>query len=394
MPEEMAEKKEYVFWWRMNISSAKSMYEWYSLVEAFVRHVTERYGEEEVKKWYFEVWNEPNLSSFFTENKNRDAYFELYDNAARAVKSVCEDYSVGGPVTAGSYWVDEMIAHCRECKVPLDFISTHEYCVHGYFDSDGESQVTLLPTTRLIERVCEVGTRCRKEGFPLLLTEWSTSYTSRDPIHDSYISAPFILEALKGCDGAADMMSYWVYTDIFEEVSPPYGMFHGGFGLMTVQSVKKTSYYAYRFLAALGDTEIVCADESCYVCKNEDEIQVLLWNYKKHEQGEKSNSSYYSKDIPSKSIESVKLELCGLEPNAPYSISIETIGYKMGDCYGAYLEMGAPKELTREETESLKERSKPKLALVSVCSDENGGLELEIPQTENQADLVRIAKKK
>ena len=88
MPDIISEKKEYVFWWKMNISMPKIMKEWEMLIEAFLRHITYRYGEEEIKKWYFEVWNEPNHKSFFSEYQNINAYFSLYESAARTVKMV------------------------------------------------------------------------------------------------------------------------------------------------------------------------------------------------------------------------------------------------------------------------------------------------------------------
>ena len=75
-------------WYRncVTIDRAK-LPQWGELCEAFVRHVVERYGLEEVKNWYFEVWNEPNLYNGFFEGTKSD-YFELYRVSALAVKRV------------------------------------------------------------------------------------------------------------------------------------------------------------------------------------------------------------------------------------------------------------------------------------------------------------------
>jgi len=54
------------------------------LIKALVQHWTERYGEDEVKNWYFEVWNEPNLPNFW--KGGQAGYFQLYEVTARAVK--------------------------------------------------------------------------------------------------------------------------------------------------------------------------------------------------------------------------------------------------------------------------------------------------------------------
>lgn len=110
MPDIMAKEKAYHFRWKINISMPEKMEEWYRLVEETVRHFTEHYGKEEVKNWFFEVWREPNHPAFFTEYDNPDAYFQLYEQAANAVKSVCSDVletlkGCEGHVDLMSYWV-------------------------------------------------------------------------------------------------------------------------------------------------------------------------------------------------------------------------------------------------------------------------------------------------
>ena len=55
-------------------------------------------------------------------------------------------------------------------------------------------------------------------------------------------------------------MSYWVFTDIFEEAGPRFEAFHGGFGLMNTQGIRKPAYFAYQFLNALGPTELENGD--------------------------------------------------------------------------------------------------------------------------------------
>lgn len=391
MPEIMAEKEKYVFWWKMNISMPKDISEWEALVYETVKHLTHRYGEDEVKKWYFEVWNEPNHPAFFSEHTDIDKYFELYDSTARAVKRVNPDYRVGGPASAGLEWVSETIGHCRKNDVPLDFISTHYYGVEGAFDSDGTRVTRLKPVEYLTDAIKSRASEiCKKEGYPLLITEWSSSYSPRDPIHDSYVSAPYLLRAIRQCEGHADMMSYWTYTDIFEEVGPPPTPFHGGFGLMNVQSLKKPTFHVYSFLNKLGDTELFCDDGSAYACRSEKEVQVLFWNYE-HPETELSNKKYFTKSLPAKKLEDARVILSGFEREKAYTVSVETLGYKMGDVYNAFLDGNFTELPTREEEKRLSKMSKPKKTVIKVTSDREGKLEFSLPQSENQVDFVRIS---
>ena len=391
MPETMASKDAHVFWWKMNKSPAKDIGEWYALVEALVRHVTRRYGEEEIKKWYFEVWNEPNLSGHFSESHDVNAYIALYEAAARAVKAVCADYKVGGPASAGFYWINELIAVHKERQIPLDFISSHQYNVDCFFDTDGKSHLQLFTKERFAKSIWQWGNRCHEDGFPLLMTEWSSSSGLYDPVHDSYFSAAFILDTAKNCEGAAEMLSYWVYTDVFEEHGTPPGFFHGGYGMITVSSIPKPSYNAYRLLAALGDTELRCEDGACYACRTENEVQVLFWNCVNLDQGNLSNYEYFGRDLPAKELEDAEVALSGLEAGKEYAVTVESLGYRMGDSYTAYLDMGAPPAPTREETAELRRMAEPKKTAFHLFADAEGRLTIRLPQSENQADLVRVA---
>lgn len=394
MPMALASGDSTVFWWKLNKTMPKDVGEWESLVEAFVRHVTHRYGEEEIKRWYFEVWNEPNLEPFFRSDDRMNEYFLLYDAAARAVKRVCSDYKVGGPATAGLRWIPETIAHCKENNVPLDFISTHQYCTtqlkDDAFDEFGQKKLWMETPDHLTDSVNACGAAAHAEGLPFLITEWSASYSPHDAVHDSYFSAPFILHAIKSCEGNVDLFSYWVYTDIFEEAGTPKTPFHGGFGLINIQSMPKPSYYAFTLLAKLGDTELDCEDADAYACRKDDEAQILFWNLA-HPEQDAHNNEYFARPLPAKALEDAMVTLAGLEAGRTYEVTVETVGYRSGDVYNEYLDGSFDELPTREQIAELIEKSRPKIRTLRVSADESGTLRLSIPQSENQADLIRIS---
>ena len=124
-PKALATSENSIFYWHGNTSHPKPD-GWHDLVDAFVRRVEERYGKEEVRSWYFEVWNEPNLSGFW-EGGDQNAYFQLYDLTARTIKAVDPRLRVGGPSTAGAAWVPEFLAHVEVSGAPVDFVTTHTY---------------------------------------------------------------------------------------------------------------------------------------------------------------------------------------------------------------------------------------------------------------------------
>ena len=305
MPEALASGKQTIFWWRGNITPPKDYKKWEDFIRALILHFTERYGVEEVKTWYFEVWNEPNLSGFWAGTQ--EEYFKLYKYSVQAIKSVNKAYRVGGPATAGAAWEPEMIDFCTKNAIPLDFISTHSYGVkQGYLDEFGNAGTVL---DKNLMSVSGDILQSRKEitgsslpNLELHYTEWSSSYTPFDPIHDSYHQAAYVLEKIKQAGDAPNSMSYWVFTDIFEEPGPRFTPFHGGFGLLNYQSINKPAFYSYKFMNMLGTVELVNNDSSSWACKNvKGDIQVLFWDFTNTHPGDSVNNQvYYIRDLPAK----------------------------------------------------------------------------------------------
>ncbi|HTV62803.1 MAG TPA: beta-xylosidase [Verrucomicrobiae bacterium] len=106
---------------------------WGELVYQWTKHCVARYGAGEVASWYWEVWNEPNISYW---HGSRADYFKLYDYAVDGVRRALPDARVGGPETAGGpggRFLGDFLEHCAtgtnyvtgKIGSPLDFISFH-----------------------------------------------------------------------------------------------------------------------------------------------------------------------------------------------------------------------------------------------------------------------------
>lgn len=358
MPQALASGNKTIFWWKGNVTPPNSYDKWAELIKALVAHWTERYGAAEVKEWLFEVWNEPNLDGFWSGSQAE--YFKLYEITARAIKSVSQDYRVGGPATAEHAWITETIDFAARSKAPLDFISTHEYGVKGVgVDENGSQRLFLDPSPdAMIKPVRESRQRIKSSALPALplhYTEWSTSYSPRDPVHDSYISAPYILSKLKGTEGFAASMSYWTFTDIFEENGPVPSPFHGGFGLINFQGLRKPAFYAYQFLQRLGPDELGSSDTDSWACRDGKGVQILFWNFTPPQTNE-SDQVFYKRDVPAKDLGVARVSISGLKAGA-YELSVYQIGYQVNDVYGDYLQLGSPPALTREQVNELAHRN-------------------------------------
>jgi xylan 1,4-beta-xylosidase len=146
-------------------------------------------------------------------------------------------------------------------------------------------------------------------------------------------------------------MSYCEVSDVFEEDGPPTDHFHGGFGLLNLQGIRKPSFFAYRFLNQLSDTEFACDDEDTIVCGSENGYQILTWNPAFRQNME--NILYYGSNLPPQSEEDVRITLHGVK-NGRYTVRISSVGYQKNDAYTAFLQIPHGDSLSRAKTEELK----------------------------------------
>lgn len=267
MPAALARDPEQtVFAYRGIVSPPRDWDGWRRLVTALAEHLVGRYGIDEVAQWAFEVWNEPNLEVFWSGT--RLEYLRLYDESARAIKSVSPRLRVGGPATSAARWIEPLAAHAAETGVALDFVSTHTY---------GNLPLDPRPALR----------RHGFDGIPIWWTEWGVGAAHFGEVHDSAFGAPFVLSGLHSGHGRLDAIAYWVISDHFEELGRPQRLFHNGFGLLSIGNLRKPRYWAVHLAEHLGDQVLSLRAEGdgagslvqAWAARHEDgTVDVLVWN--------------------------------------------------------------------------------------------------------------------
>lgn len=370
MPAPLASTGTTCFHYKGNVSVPKSYDQWADLISTLTKHLVSRYGLEEVRSWFFEVWNEPNLPFFF-EGTQED-YFKLYESAARAIKAVDGALSVGGPATSINAWLPEMIAFCESNDVPLDFLSTHHYPSDDPLWRDDK-----LEMDAFIEMVVAHGHSVYKRGvlremtqrahdqagkYPLYYTEWNTSAMTPEAIHDEPYSAALTVKSILDNRELVKAYSFWTFTDIFEESGQQTGEFHGGFGLQTVHGVPKPTYRAFELLHALGNELYPVPAEQETVgllaTKQQDELVLIAYNHQ----------------IQDEPIDTQTL--CVTLDSAQYAqAEAVCIDENHANAYRSWKEMGSPLYPTANQLEQLQRAS----ALIPVS--------LPLTQTANGCQL-------
>ncbi len=340
MPNKLArESMPHSFWYKPNISPPRSYERWDALITAFARHISERYGIDEVALWYFEVWNEPNLD-FWGGHPKQSTYFELYDHTARALKAVDARLRVGGPASAQAAWVPEFVQHCADNHVPVDFVSTHVYANDKPEDVFGTH--TPVPREQMVCRaVRKVHDEIRKSPFPalpLIWSEFNASFANEVTVTDASYMGPWLADTIRQCDGLVDDMSYWTFSDVFEERGPVKTPFYGGYGLIAAGGIPKPAFNAFALLHRLGDVRLDVASEAALVTRRADgALAVALWNS--------------SAPGAVGATRSVVLRLKGSPAQSAQVVSIDP---EHGDVGPAYVAMNSPRYPTVQQLAELK----------------------------------------
>jgi len=364
MPKKLASNPQalHAFWYKQNVSPPKDYGKWDALITQFARHLIDRYGVDEVSQWYFEVWNEPNID-FWAGDPHQPTYFELYDHTARALKAVSPRLRVGGPSTAQAAWADDFIRHCADNKIPVDFVSSHVYGNDKSEDVFGthESIPRDRMVCRAIGKVHQQITSSAMPNLPLIWSEFNASYANEPDVTDALYMGPWLADTIRQCDGLVDEMSYWTFSDVFEEQGVVKQPFYGGFGLLTAGGIPKPAFNAFLMLHKLGDQRLAATSDDVLVTRRTDgSLVVAVWNIA--EPGAKGSEKEVQLQFDHAKISSV--QATRLDPGH-------------GDVHKAYEAMGSPRYPTPDQIEKL--RAASRLSPAEKLGLQNGSLTLKIP---------------
>ncbi len=362
MPKKLAaEDIHQAFWYHPISSPPKDYAKWDDLMRKFAEHLVARYGIDEVAAWYFEVWNEPNLD-FWAGKPAQSTYFQLYDETAKTLKSVSPRIRVGGPATAQAAWVDQFIAHTAAQNVPVDFVSTHVYGNDNSEDVFGTNEV--IPRTqmvcRAVKKVHDQIQASAKPTLPLIWSEFNASYMNETDITDSIYMGPWMAGTIRDCNGLVDMMSYWTFSDVFEEQGVVKKPFYGGYGLIAAYDLPKPAFNAFKMFHMLGDTKISATGDDILATKRADgTLAIALWNL----------ATVRDQTKP----KDVTLQI---NSSRARHASIYRLDADHGSLLKAYAAMGSPIYPTRQQLDQLKAAAK--LPPPENASVKNGRLQLHL----------------
>lgn len=417
MPWDLASSDTAIFSWKANITPPKSIEKWCNLLINFFRHIINRYGIEEVLTWYFEFWNEPEYKKLFWTGTDQQ-FFDLFLESYKVIKNFHPQIKLGGFGTlyldASRKWLQEFGSYIREREIQLDFFTIHNYQIlvddgkddwlrnadlldnsHGYIDFGKLGAKLGGPDiiNTSINKIKKIVLDNKISHNEFHITEWNANTDSRDLVHDTCYMASFIVKNIIDSFDLVNSMGFWTISDIFEELNLPKSLFHGGFGLITYNGIKKPGYYAFKFLSRLGDSLISRGENYIITSKGED-YQIIFHNYTHYNQ--LYSKFDYSQITPqdrysvfnNPSSQTLRVQLKGL--SGKFRLEKEWVNRENGSAFDTWMEMGAPENLSNDVLNSLKGLSKPGYFTKEIISSYS--YELETTLKPHEIQLIRLTR--
>lgn len=386
----------------------KSYEKWSELIFQWVRHSVERYGKAEVESWYWELWNEPDISYW---RGTPDEYNKLYDHTAAAVKRALPTARVGGPATTGpaspkaAAYLRQFLEHCARTRVPLDFITFHAKGRPRVVD--GHVQMGLAKNLQDVARGYEiVASFPQFRNLPIILSESDpegcAACSARIYPHNAYRNGTlypcYTAVALKHILGLAarhNVNIEGMLTWAFEFEDQPY---FDGFRTLATNGIDKPVLNVFRMAGlmrgdlvkvessgAVGVDTILAAgvqkkpDIDALASRSERDISVMAWNY-------------HDEDVPGPAAD-IRLSMTGIPASAERVLLRHyRIDRDHSNAYTVWQAMGSPQEPTPEQYARLEAAGQLQLLESPLwLKPEGGKIEIRFRLPRHSLSLVQAS---
>jgi xylan 1,4-beta-xylosidase len=394
----------------------KDYAKWGELVHEWVRHCVGKYGKQAVESWYWEVWNEPDISYWHGTPEEFD---KLYDYTSAAVKRALPSAKVGGPASTGpsnqraANFLHQFLEHCANGRnavtgatgAPLDFISYHAKGRPAVVD--GHVRMGIAKNAGDVHKGFEIVAGFPKfRNLPIILSEsdpegcagcsarvYPQNAYRNGPLYAAYTAAMLntILRLADRDHAHIEGMLTWAFEfedqpwfDGFRTLAtngvdkPVLNLFRMA-GLMRGNRVQSESSATVSIDDILSNGVRERPDVDALATRSERETSVLVWNY-------------HDDDVPAPAA-NVRLSIGGI-PAAARRVLVEhyRIDQNHSNAYTIWKSMGSPQNPTAAQYASLERAGQLEL-LESPrwIENRNGSVDLTFVLPRQGVSLARLS---
>ena len=404
MPSILAKKPEIHSMRGSIISGPKDLDRWQTLIGCLMTHLTERYGGDTVALWLFSPWLAPDFMDVGL--CSREEYADVYAASCHAIRSAVPRALIVGPgsVAFASCW-PWYLEMCRSRDCMPDILSFRSFAAVGEVEEDeikliGNNESFSFAVSgdenflaHTVAQIRQILKRDGLENMPLILEEWSNNIWQRDLCNDTRYKSAYLFKNILENNQSLSAMGYFALNDRLDEIPPSIETFHGGFGLFTQDDIPKSACLAMELLAQMGD-KLIQQGEGYLVSQRGKELQIFLYNYSHYDllyrYRHVANMSRTNREqvFVHRESRAFFIRLRNL-PEGDYRICRYGITRSGGSSYDAWVQMGAPSPMDREERELLRRLACPQYH-TDRMQTVNGELHIKASLAPQDVWLIRI----
>ena len=377
---------------------------WIAMLEDFIRHITKRYGKEEVEQWKFEFSSDIvhlGRNQYYID-KQYD-YKECYEISCKIIKKILPNSNVGGPsdVTNNEEFLKQYLQYSREHDCLPDFITA---LLFPYDTIQKENKVKYYPTASKnyeCEKLCAIKKIMEEEQMedtPLYVVEWNNSISNRNFLNDSCFRATYVTKKIIEMLPMADMVCLWMGSDWVSNYFDTKRIANGGSGLITKDTIRKPVYFALQFLNQLGE-ELIAKNEQLIVTKEigKEVYHIIGFHYQWY------NSRYSVEQESVSSPEKIKeiftdaQELCvnlilkNLDTDGRYTITSNRICQEKGSILDEWKKFQYEETITNADMKYLREITQPERRMEKAVSIDKT-LKINMTLSPQEIVLLHVSK--
>lgn len=407
MPEALSKVRKQIFGY--SVGEPVSLEKWCAMTEAFLKHVLSRYGSEDVRKWRFSLWHQPDTPENMYGFSSTDAFFRFWEATYHTVKRCDPNLTFLIPPTFYvlqehyENWYIPFLRRCRERSCMPDGLCFHYYDTAftealGDRKPFGFAMPMMLRSSadglrQFIDHVQKERRELHCENLPIYLTEWNSTPSQQDLLNDTCFKACYIVKGiLENYDRLASF-GYWSLTDWMGEAPQPEHLYFGGLGLFTANGIPKASYYAFTLLKELGN-ELLGKGDGWFVTKRGNGFSILLYHYRHFSHlyalGERFDMTFtdrYTPFMPEQQLD-VHLSIKDVSPGI-YTVTETVLNRHSGSAFDTWVSMGATDRLNDAELNTLAARSTPAINKYEITAGRKA-IELDALLDMLEVRLIRI----
>lgn len=366
------------------------------LIKDLSVHLVNRYGIEEIEKWYFELWNNPKLN---IGDEDGD-YYKYFDMIYTTIKNISPDIMVGGPGLVLGYENDlskKVFKIWQKRTIQPDFISFSSFQYISFSDGQYTYGKKSLDKDYVVNQVSVIKQEMAEASFNVgefHLDEWNYTVSNRNVISDSCEQASYIMKNYIDMAGLVDIMSYWHGLDLYAEYYDTNTLLSGDAGLISRDGIKKPSFYAIEFLNRAYSRELVRSENTMITTNGRGSFSIVCHNFKglSEKYLDIDEDAIQIKDIDHYLEDTEDLQLkfhLNNVQNGNYQIKTYYINPEYGSVQDLWKRLDLSNSMESEEIQFIKQHANPNMEMQQVVVTD-GSLAIEYNLKATEVRLIEI----